>query len=91
MAAPSMSALLSSLTTALKRLGLLALAVVFSLVLGVGLAWARGAEFVRVPTWWPPAGQTAQPPGVALADVSSATPPGAAVQPPAASVGAMAE
>ena len=32
---------------------LLAVAVVFSLVLGVGLAWARGAELVRAPSWWP--------------------------------------
>lgn len=68
---------------------LLAMAVVFSLVLGVGLAWARGAEFVRVPSWWPPAGQTAES-GVALADVSSATPPGAALQPSAAGLGAVA-
>ena len=70
---------------------LLALAVVFSLVLGVGLAWARGAEFVRVPSWWPPDGQTAEPTGVALADVSSATPPGAALQPSAAGLGAVAQ
>jgi hypothetical protein len=37
---------------------LLAAALVFSLVLGVGLAWARGAELVRTPSWWsePPAG-----------------------------------
>jgi preprotein translocase subunit Sec63 len=73
-----------------RALLLLALAVVFSLVLGVGLAWARGAEFVRVPSWWPPAGQTAEP-GVALADVSSATPPGTALQPPAAGLGAVAQ
>jgi hypothetical protein len=33
---------------------LLALALVFSLVLGVGLAWSRGAELVRWPSWWVP-------------------------------------
>jgi hypothetical protein len=31
---------------------LLAIALVLSLVLGVGLAWARGAELIRRPTWW---------------------------------------
>lgn len=31
---------------------LLGLAVVFSLVLGVGLALARGAAFVEWPSWW---------------------------------------
>ena len=31
---------------------LLALALLFSLVLGVGLAWSRGAELVRWPSWW---------------------------------------
>lgn len=34
---------------------LLALALVFSLVLGVGLAWARGAALTQWPSWWPPA------------------------------------
>jgi curved DNA-binding protein CbpA len=34
---------------------LLALALVFSLVLGVGLAWARGAALAEWPSWWPPA------------------------------------
>lgn len=33
---------------------LLAVALVISLVLGVGLAWMRGAELVRWPSWWPP-------------------------------------
>jgi curved DNA-binding protein CbpA len=32
---------------------LLALALLFSLVLGVGLALARGAELVTWPSWWP--------------------------------------
>ena len=34
---------------------LLAIAMVFSLVFGLGLAWARGAALVRVPSWWPAA------------------------------------
>lgn len=42
---------------------LLVLAVMFSLVLGVGLALARGAEFVAWPSWWTPA-------AVAQADMS---------------------
>ena len=74
---------------------LLALAVVFSLVLGVGLAWARGAEFLRVPSWWSPsgevAGQTAQPTPSLVSDVGSAVPPGAALQPSAAGPGALAD
>jgi hypothetical protein len=32
---------------------LLALAMAFSLLLGIGVAWARGAELVRQPSWWP--------------------------------------
>lgn len=31
---------------------LLALAALFALVLGVGLAWLRGAELVQWPSWW---------------------------------------
>ena len=40
---------------------LLALAMAFSLLLGIGVAWARGAELVRQPSWWPevPAAPTA--------------------------------
>lgn len=34
---------------------LLGLALVLSLVLGVGLAWLRGAELIQWPSWWPPA------------------------------------
>ncbi len=34
---------------------LLGLAVIFSLVLGVGMALARGAELVTWPSWWPAA------------------------------------
>ena len=32
---------------------LLGVALVFCLVLGVGLAWLRGTELVREPSWWP--------------------------------------
>jgi curved DNA-binding protein CbpA len=73
---------------------LLALAVVFSLVLGVGLAWARGAEFLRAPSWWGEtsqvAGQTAQPSLSPASDDGSAAPSGAALQPSAAGPGALA-
>ena len=31
---------------------LLAIALLLSLVLGIGVAWARGAELVRWPSWW---------------------------------------
>jgi hypothetical protein len=34
---------------------LLGLALVLSLVLGLGVAWARGAALVRTPSWWPEA------------------------------------
>jgi curved DNA-binding protein CbpA len=60
---------------------LLALAVVFSLVLGVGLAWARGTELLRQPSWWPGNEQTAQSLSSAASDVVDAVAPGAAVQP----------
>ena len=63
---------------------LLGVAVVFSLVLGVGLAWARGTELLREPSWWPGSEQTAQTSPFNTADVVSAAPPGAAVQPSAA-------
>lgn len=45
---------------------LLGLALVVSLVLGVGVAWMRGAELVQWPTWWSEAaaaGEAAAPPG----------------------------
>lgn len=70
---------------------LLALAVVFSLVLGVGLAWARGAEFLRAPSWWTAAGQTAGSSLSSAADVGTAVPPGTAVQPSAAGPGVLAD
>ncbi|WP_438982704.1 J domain-containing protein [Vulcanococcus sp.] len=63
---------------------LLGLAVVFSLVLGVGLAWARGTELLREPSWWPGNEQTAGTLPSTATDVVSAAPPGAAVQPSAA-------
>jgi preprotein translocase subunit Sec63 len=63
---------------------LLALAVLFSLVLGVGLAWARGAELVRPPSWWSTSVQTAQSTAVAPADVPPAASPDTALQPPPA-------
>jgi curved DNA-binding protein CbpA len=62
---------------------LLGLAVVFSLVLGVGLAWARGTEMLREPSWWPSGEQTAQTLPSSAADVVLAAPAGAAVQPSA--------
>jgi hypothetical protein len=34
---------------------LLGVALVLSLVLGLGVAWARGAALVRTPSWWPEA------------------------------------
>jgi preprotein translocase subunit Sec63 len=60
---------------------LLGLAVVFSLVLGVGLAWARGTELLREPSWWPGGEQTAQTLPSTAADVVPAAPSGAVVQP----------
>lgn len=34
---------------------LLGVALVLSLVLGLGLAWMRGVELMQWPSWWPPA------------------------------------
>lgn len=77
---------------------LLALAVLFSLVLGVGLAWARGTALLQEPSWWPQAtresdqiaGQTAGDRPLTAPDVGSAASPGAALQPSSASVGGLA-
>ena len=33
---------------------LLGVSLVLSLVLGLGLAWMRGAELMQWPSWWPP-------------------------------------
>jgi len=62
---------------------LLLLAVLFSLVLGVGMAWARGAALLSTPSWWPPSGQTAQLIAPAAPDDGPAAAPGAALQPSA--------
>ena len=83
---------------------LLALAVIFSLVLGVGLAWARGAELLRPPSWWvvdpqlaelqvvepQRAEQTADSSSATAPDDVPAAPTGAALQPSAAGSGALA-
>ena len=69
---------------------LLGLAVAFSLVLGVGLAWARGAALFTAPSWWASADQTGVVIAVPSADVRSAAPPDAALQPPTAGPGALA-
>jgi len=73
---------------------LLALAVVFSLVLGVGLAWARGAELVRPPSWWPAPvdspGQTSDSHASARSDVAPALAADPPVSPPPAGPGAVA-
>ena len=73
---------------------LLGLALVFCLVLGVGLAWMRGTDLVREPSWWsaqepmalPGPGptalsQTGTSPGVALAHSLPAAGPDAPLQP----------
>jgi curved DNA-binding protein CbpA len=70
---------------------LLGLAVVFSLVLGVGLAWARGTELLREPSWWPAGEQTALSSPITTADDVPAVAPGADLQPSAAGAGAVAE
>jgi hypothetical protein len=65
---------------------LLVLAVLFSLVLGVGLALARGVELVQWPAWWsPPAPNTAasaDPRVLPLADPTPAAPSLAGEIPP---------
>ena len=67
---------------------LLALAVAFSLVLGVGLAWSRGAEFLKPPSWVAAGGQTEA--STLLVDGGSAVAPDPAVQPSTAGAGALA-
>jgi preprotein translocase subunit Sec63 len=69
---------------------LLAMAVVFSLVLGVGLAWARGAALFTAPSWWNTAEQTAVVLDLPSADDRPAAPPDAPVQPSLAGPGALA-
>ncbi len=41
---------------------LLAVALVLSLVLGIGVAWARGAEMMAWPSWWSELEQASAPP-----------------------------
>jgi preprotein translocase subunit Sec63 len=41
---------------------LLAVALVLSLVLGIGVAWARGAEMMAWPSWWAELEQASAPP-----------------------------
>ena len=55
---------------------LLGLALVLSLVLGLGVAWARGAAFVRTPSWWPEAVAAApdSPPDSPLTDAHHPAP-----------------
>ncbi|WP_415398866.1 J domain-containing protein [Synechococcus sp. W4D4] len=68
---------------------LLVLAVAFSLVLGVGLAWSRGVEFLKPPSWVADGGQT-EASSPLLVDVGSAATSDPAVQPPSAGSGALA-
>jgi len=56
---------------------LLGMALVLSLVLAIGVAWARGTALVRSPSWWP---DTAMP-GAAAPPLTAPEPPPA--QPPA--------
>jgi len=51
---------------------LLAVALVLSLVLGLGVAWARGAELVRQPSWWGELQQESLPPEAAPAELPTA-------------------
>jgi len=44
---------------------LLGLALVLSLVLGIGVAWARGTALVRSPSWWSEAQAQTPPPALA--------------------------
>lgn len=41
---------------------LLVVALVLSLVLGIGVAWARGAEMMAWPSWWADLEQASAPP-----------------------------
>ena len=57
---------------------LLAVALVLSLVLGLGVAWARGAELVRQPSWWEELQQESLPPEAAPAEPPAAPAPATA-------------
>lgn len=61
---------------------LLGVALVLSLVLGIGVAWARGTALVRSPSWW---SELQAPAGFAATDAPATTPdPAAADGVPAA-------
>jgi hypothetical protein len=66
---------------------LLALALLFSLVLGVGLALARGAAVVQWPSWWDGTGAPAAVAQPAAAAHRAASLPGSASAPPLAAPG----
>jgi hypothetical protein len=58
---------------------LLGLALVLSLVLGLGVAWARGEALVRSPSWWPEVAPVGQ--AVSAGLVAGPSPQRAAVAP----------
>ena len=62
---------------------LLAVAMVLSLVLGLGVAWARGVALVRAPSWWaaPMASHTGQIVSVAPPDGRASAAADTAVSP----------
>jgi hypothetical protein len=68
---------------------LLAVAMAFSLLLGLGLAWARGTELVRQPSWWsdPPIALGAAPAPAPASAPASAPAPAPVPEPGAAPVG----
>jgi len=57
---------------------LLGLALLLSLVLGIGVAWARGTALVRSPSWWPEAAAAA---GATAAGATAAGPSAAPAVP----------
>lgn len=65
---------------------LLAVSLAFSLVLGIGLAWWRGAELVAQPMGWlePVAGQTVAATGAGAGDDHPASTSNSALQPSSA-------
>jgi hypothetical protein len=62
---------------------LLALAMAFSLLLGIGVAWARGAELVRQPSWWPEVPAAVPAPPTAAPAAAAPAVPAAVAQPTA--------
>jgi len=63
---------------------LLAIALVLSLVLGLGVAWARGTELVRQPSWWAQQTPLAEAGVAAPAAAATATTGAPAARPPSA-------